>query len=128
MWLVCDATAASLAGTSCSLLSLSALMACLLLSVWTNFPKIDDFVLGKDSKVIASDVGQWKVPPQQECGPCSLVPLVLHVFAKPLLLFIVVMMCNLWVVSTKVPCALLTAWTQLLGTLQMNSSIYQQPT
>ena len=56
-----------------------------------NVPKVDDLVLGK---VVASDVGQWKVPLQQAGDPGFLMPLVLHVLvlAKPLFCLVVVMM------------------------------------
>ena len=56
-----------------------------------NVPKVDDLVLGK---VEASDVGQWKVPLQQASDPGFLMPLVLHVLAKPLFNLVVVMMRN----------------------------------
>ena len=45
-----------------------------------NIPQADDLVLGK---VVASNVGQWKVPLQSlhqagDLWPCFLVPLVLQ--------------------------------------------------
>ena len=56
-----------------------------------NVPKVDDLVLGK---VVASDVGQWKVPLQQAGDPGFLMPLVLRVHAKPLFRLIFVMRHN----------------------------------
>ena len=46
-----------------------------------TIPNVDGIVLGK---VVASNVGQWKVPLQQAHDPDFLMPLVLHVFAEPL--------------------------------------------
>ena len=57
-----------------------------------NLSNIDDLVLGK---VVASYVGQWKVPLQQGSDPCFLMSLVLHVFAKPLFSLVIVKMHNL---------------------------------
>ena len=57
-----------------------------------NIPNVDDLVLGK---VVASNVGQWKVPLQKGRDPCFLMSLVLHVFAEPLFRLVVVKMCNL---------------------------------
>ena len=54
-----------------------------------NIPNVDDLVLGK---VVASNVGQWKVPLPI---PCFLMSLALHVFAEPLFCLVVVKMCNL---------------------------------
>ena len=57
-----------------------------------NIPNVDDLVLGK---VVASNVGQWKVPLQKGSDPCFLMSLVLHVFAEPLFSLVVVKMSNL---------------------------------
>ena len=56
-----------------------------------NLPKVDNLVLGK---VVACHVGQWKVSLQQTGDPGFLMPLVLHVLAKPLFSLVVVMMRN----------------------------------
>ena len=56
-----------------------------------NIPNVDDLVLGK---VVASNVGQWKVPLQKGRDPRFLMSLVLHVFAEPLFRLVVVKMCN----------------------------------
>ena len=56
-----------------------------------NVPKVDDLVLGK---VVASNVGQYKVQLQQAGDPGFLMPLVLYVLAKPLFCLVVVMMSN----------------------------------
>ena len=52
-----------------------------------NIPNADDFVFGK---VVASNVGQWKVPLQKGSDPFFLMSLVFHVFAEPLFLLVVV--------------------------------------
>ena len=55
-------------------------------------PSLDDLVLGK---VVANNVGQWKVPLEPCSDPCFLMSLALHVFAEPLFLLVDVKMCSL---------------------------------
>ena len=57
-----------------------------------NIPKVDDLVLGQ---IVASNVGQWKVPLQQGGDPGFFMPLVLHIFAEPLFSLVIIMMRNL---------------------------------
>ena len=57
-----------------------------------NILKVNDLVLGK---IEASNVEQWKVQLPQGDDPGFFMPLVLHIFAKPLFSLVIITMRNL---------------------------------